>query len=173
MKRNLIILFGAFITISMIACQQDEKLEQKKDIINKVLDIKEGDGFTDENGGQFTEVEDVQTANKDVPKTRITYTESKVDLGEVEEGAKVEHTFEFKNTGNAPLFIFDAQGSCGCTIPNYSKEPIAPGEKGSIDVVFNSSGRPGFNTKTVTVTANTNPESTELQFTVKVNSLNE
>ncbi|MCO5249249.1 MAG: DUF1573 domain-containing protein [Chitinophagales bacterium] len=168
--KSAITLFIVIISfLSLSSCHQDEKLSQKTDVINKVLDIKDGDGIVDEDGTQFNEVDGLESAKKDVPKSRITYTETKVDLGEVDEGEQVHHTFEFKNTGNEPLYIYDAQGSCGCTIPTYSKEPIAPGANGSIEVVFNSKGRPGFNTKTVTVTANTNPDITELQFTVKVN----
>ncbi len=76
------------------------------------------------------------------------------DFGKIKEGEKVEHEFKFTNTGASPLIISNVQASCGCTTPEYSKNPIAPGEKGMVKVVFNSSGQPGKQHKIVTVTSN-------------------
>ena len=73
------------------------------------------------------------------------------------DGEKVTYSFQFTNSGEAPLIISDAKGSCGCTVPNYPKEPIAPGATASIDVTFDSKGRIGKQSKAVTLTANTNP----------------
>jgi hypothetical protein len=156
--------------IGFTSCRQDEKLSQKKDVINQVTGAKMEESIQDEKGHVFTPVNGEDTsAKRNDAKTRITYAKNEADLGEVLEGTKVKHAFEFQNTGNEPLFIYSAQGSCGCTIPNYPKEPIAPGQKGKIDIEFDSNGRTGSNTKTVTVHANTTPESTVLTFTVKVN----
>lgn len=153
----------------MASCAQDEKLSQKTDVINKVTGANAEEAIVDENGQTLTPVNSTQNVAEQLPITRITYMESKVTLPDVVEGTSVKHSFEFQNTGNEPLIIQSAQGSCGCTVPNYSKEPIAPGQKGKIDIEFDSNGRLGSNTKTVTVTANTNPSVTELSFTVKVN----
>lgn len=161
----IIILAGLW---GITSCHQDDKLSQKTDIINSVTGSNFKEAITDGNGEKYTPAEGVNLKDDNIAKTRISYTESKVDLGEVEEGTKVQHSFEFKNTGNAPLFIQSAKGSCGCTVPNYSKEPIAPGQTGKIDVAFDSNGRVGSNTKTVSVTANTTPSTTILTFTVKV-----
>jgi len=76
------------------------------------------------------------------------------DFGEVTEGKKVEHEFAFTNTGNEPLIISKVQASCGCTTPEYSKNPIAPGEMGKVKVVFNSAGQMGKQHKVITVTSN-------------------
>ncbi len=89
------------------------------------------------------------------PKTSIKFNEMNFDFGEIREGDVVDHTFVFTNTGSNPLIITDAKGSCGCTIPTYSKEPIAPGASGNIKVQFNSSGRKDEQDKTVTISANT------------------
>lgn len=70
------------------------------------------------------------------------------------QGEKVGYNFIFTNDGDASLVIMDASASCGCTVPKYSKEPIAPGEKGSVEVVFDSSGRMGQQSKTVTLKTN-------------------
>jgi hypothetical protein len=85
----------------------------------------------------------------------MTFDEVEYDFGTVNEGEVVEHEFKFKNTGNAPLIVVNAKGSCGCTVPTWSKEPIAPGAEGSMLVKFNTNGKPNNQTKTVTIKANT------------------
>ena len=87
------------------------------------------------------------------PKTQMKFKESTYNFGSVTDGEKVEHTYKFKNTGNDPLIISNAQGSCGCTVPQWPKEPIAPGKSGEIKVVFDSKGKVGKQNKTVTITA--------------------
>ena len=92
------------------------------------------------------------------------------DFGKLVDGEKVSYSFKFTNSGNAPLIISNAKGSCGCTVPNWSKDPIAPGESGSIDVTFNSSGRSGKQNKAITLTANTNPNRKVINITSEVTS---
>lgn len=91
--------------------------------------------------------------------TEITFERDLNDFGEIIQGEKATTIFKFKNTGKNDLIISDAHGSCGCTVPQWPKEPIAPGESGEIKVVFNSANRSGVFNKTVTVTANTLPSS--------------
>lgn len=76
------------------------------------------------------------------------------DFGVVQEGVKVEHVFDFVNTGEAPLIISNVLASCGCTTPEYSKHPIAPGEKGTVKVMFDSNGQLGKQHKIITVMSN-------------------
>ena len=71
----------------------------------------------------------------------ITFEETEFDFGTIDQGTAVEHTFKFTNTGNAPLVITNATSSCGCTVPTWTKEPIAPGETGEMLVKFNGSGQ--------------------------------
>jgi hypothetical protein len=99
--------------------------------------------------------------------TTITFEKEVHDFGTVKEGDEVTYVFKFKNSGDKPLLISDAKGSCGCTVPDYPKNPIAPGEKGEIKVKFNSKGKPGAQTKFVTLNANTIPAETRL--TIKAN----
>jgi hypothetical protein len=98
------------------------------------------------------------------PTTTIKYEQESFDFGVVNEGDLVTHTFKFKNTGTEPLTISNAKASCGCTVPNWSKEPVAPGASGEIKVEFNSKGKPGNQSKRVTVTANTNPTDTFIEI---------
>lgn len=102
------------------------------------------------------------------PKTKMTFAESTYNFGSVTDGEKVEHIYKFKNTGNDPLIISNAQGSCGCTVPQWPKEPIAPGKSGEIKVVFDSKGKVGKQNKTVTITANTEPATTTINITGEV-----
>jgi len=90
------------------------------------------------------------------------------DFGTITEGEVVEHTYSFKNTGEAPLIIQGAQGSCGCTVPDWSKEPIPVGGTGFVKAKFDSNGKPNVQNKTVTVTANTWPKQTVLRFKAMV-----
>ncbi len=85
----------------------------------------------------------------------MTFLETEHDFGTINEGDVVEHIFSFTNTGKSPLVITDAKGSCGCTVPEWPKEPIAPGASGEMLVKFNSSGKPNAQNKSVTITANT------------------
>lgn len=90
------------------------------------------------------------------------------DFGTINEGQVVEYTYSFKNTGAAPLIIQNAQGSCGCTVPEWSKEPVPVGGTGFVKAKFDSNGKPNIQNKTVTVTANTWPKQTVLRFKAMV-----
>ena len=94
--------------------------------------------------------------------TTIKFEETSYAWGSVNEGDKMTHMFKFKNAGSNDLIISDAHGSCGCTVPEWPKEPIKPGKSGVIKVVFDSKGKPGDKQKTVTLTANTEPANTVL-----------
>ncbi len=100
------------------------------------------------------------------PTTSMSFAEPTHDFGKIMDGDKVEHVFVFENTGNEPLVISNAKGSCGCTVPDWPKDPIKPGATGEIKVVYNSKGKGkvgGKNEKkTVTITANTNPTETRV-----------
>ncbi|MBP8724588.1 MAG: DUF1573 domain-containing protein [Saprospiraceae bacterium] len=103
------------------------------------------------------------------PTTTIEFEEMVFDWGEIKEGEHVKYAYKFKNTGSEPLIIADAKGSCGCTVPDWPREPIAPGASGEIKVEFDSKGKGSDDgqkqTKKVTVTANTNPPQTYLTIT--------
>lgn len=83
----------------------------------------------------------------------IKFAKDTHDFGKIEQGKPVTHVFEFKNTGTDPVVINDAQASCGCTKPNWTREPIMPGKTGSVSATFNAAAAGQF-TKTVTVTSN-------------------
>src|SRR5688500_20380873 len=76
------------------------------------------------------------------------------DFAKVTEGTVATHEFKFKNTGNQPVVISHVQASCGCTTPDWSKDPVLPGKVGYIKAAYSSAGRPGAFNKTITVTSN-------------------
>jgi hypothetical protein len=86
--------------------------------------------------------------------TTVQWLDSARDMGQITEGQKLEVSFRFKNTGSKPLVIKNVHASCGCTVPEVPKEPIAPGEEGIIKGLFDSQGKVGKNNKTLTVEAN-------------------
>lgn len=90
------------------------------------------------------------------------------DFGRVIEGEVVTYSFKFKNSGKADLMIADITSSCGCTATEYPKKPMKSGEEDYIKVTFNSERRSGYQYKTVTVLANTNPAKTVLNIKAEV-----
>jgi hypothetical protein len=102
------------------------------------------------------------------PLPVIEYENMDHDFGVVTEGQKVSYTYKLKNTGQAPLIIQNAQPSCGCTVPDWSKEPIPVGGTGFVKAEFDTKGKVGPNTKTITVTANTWPKQSTLKFKASV-----
>ncbi|MBN9286123.1 MULTISPECIES: DUF1573 domain-containing protein [Flavobacterium] len=85
----------------------------------------------------------------------IKFNEEEHNFGTINEGDKAETVFTVTNEGEADLIIVNAQGSCGCTVPEWPKEPIKPGASVPLKVTFDSTGKPGQQQKTVTLTTNT------------------
>ncbi|HBH06124.1 MAG TPA: DUF1573 domain-containing protein [Flavobacteriales bacterium] len=103
-----------------------------------------------------------------MPKTKIAFKEAKFDFGTINQDTENEHVFAFTNTGKEPLLIESATGSCGCTVPEYPKKPIAPGESEEIRVVYKPGKQKGKQSKTITIIANTEPKDTRLILTADV-----
>ncbi len=102
------------------------------------------------------------------PTTAMTFTSPSHDFGNIKQDSENRHIFTFTNTGSEPLVIENAKGSCGCTVPQYPKEPIAPGETGEIEVVYKPGKQLNKQSKTVTITANTEPRTTTLSISATV-----
>ena len=110
---------------------------------------------------------------EEIPDTnniaKLVFAEEVFDFGEVKSGDVVEHRYAFTNTGAVPLIITRAKSSCGCTVPEYPKQPIAPGESGEILVTFNTTNKTGEQIKPVNLTANTYPATTSIYIKGMVN----
>lgn len=107
--------------------------------------------------------------NAKVPRTKIEFDKEIHDFGQIEQGEIVETTVKIKNVGDNNLYIVDAHGSCGCTVPEVTKEAIKPGESAPISVKFDSNGKTGEVTKTVMITCNTEKavESFKIKASIK------
>lgn len=130
-------------------------------------------GCTESKSGKITsDVVVIPATASGKPETNkypiITFEETEHDFGKIIRGEKVVYRFKFKNTGKAPLIISDVASSCGCTVPEYSKLPVQPGEEGIVTVSFNSQGLNGFKNKSVTVISNAQPAATVLSLTALV-----
>jgi hypothetical protein len=104
--------------------------------------------------------------NANLPE--IKFEEEEYDFGKMTQGEKVSHDFYFKNTGSKNLIISGANGSCGCTVPQWPKEPIKSGVEGKVNVVFNSEGKSGHQEKTVTLVTNCEPATRILKIKAEV-----
>lgn len=146
--RKLAIVFAGALLMGMTACNDNAASKIKKEEARETT----------------ASVDMVNNAGTPV----FAFAEESHDFGVINEGTKAEYDFTFTNTGDAPLIISNAKGSCGCTVPQWPREPIAPGETGMIHVVFDSSGKPGAQTKQVTLNANTVPNTRVLTITAQV-----
>ncbi len=104
----------------------------------------------------------------EIKPPEMTFEKTTHHFGEIIEGEKVSYVFRFTNTGGSELVIASAQGSCGCTVPEFTREPVKPGGKGEIKVTFDSSGRSGMQSKTITVISNSVPATRVLTVSAEV-----
>lgn len=112
--------------------------------------------------------EDETILNDSLPRTSVVFDNPKFDFGTITQGEVVEHTFFFTNKGSNEYKIETVQASCGCTTPDYTQTPVKPGEKGKVVVKFNSAGRSGKQSKTVTVYGNSDEGKIQLSFTAVI-----
>ena len=100
---------------------------------------------------------------------KFTFDQEEHNFGQIRDGDIVSHTFRFTNSGEAPLIISKATAACGCTVPQWPKQPIPAGGSGEIQVQFDSSNKPGMQNKVVTITANTESKVKKLLIRAQVN----
>lgn len=104
----------------------------------------------------------------DADMPEIKFEEEEFDFGKITQGEIVSHAFTFKNTGSKNLIISGASGSCGCTVPQWPKEPIKAGETNKINVVFNSEGKSGLQDKTITIITNCEPATRVIRIKTEI-----
>ena len=98
----------------------------------------------------------------------ISFDKMEHNFGNVLQGEVVSYSFHFTNTGGAPLLISNVSTSCGCTVGDFSREPIMPGKDGYVKATYDSKGHRGFQNRTLTVITNTNPNQTKLHLKANV-----
>ena len=156
MKKIAIAFISALLLIGMTACQQGNAPESTDEAANNASNVEAAQG-TDaaaDAAPAAPKIPGYQEKAEAMAKTTVAFSEEEYDFGQVKDGEIVRHNFTFTNNGENPLVIQRAKASCGCTVPTWTKEPVAPGETGEIAVEFNSKNKPGMQTKTITVTAN-------------------
>lgn len=112
-----------------------------------------------------TAANETESAGDKTPE--IIFEKNVHDFGKIISGERVAYGFKFSNSGNAPLLITGVRSGCGCTVGDYPKEPLMPGETGRIDVVFNSSGRKGAQSENVRVLTNATDKPINLRITAE------
>lgn len=153
LKQIKIGLLATLVVAMMASCQNadDSVREEARTAVENAV----------QPAGQSAVQPAAQTAEVPTgPTTTMTFEETEFDFGTITEGEKVAHTYTFTNTGDEPLILSNAKGSCGCTVPEWPREPIAPGESSEVTVEFNSKNKRGKKNQKVTITANTNPPQT-------------
>ena len=121
-------------------------------------------------GAYTAQAQAVKPANatEKVAGPAIVFEESKYDFGSVMQGGMVDHVFKFKNTGTQPLIISNIGVSCGCTTPEWTKDPVMPGKSGTISAHFNSAGKMGMQNKVLTIESNASAGSTTVSLVGEV-----
>jgi hypothetical protein len=161
MKSKLILLVAL---VALFTACKDREAEKKI----AALEARLAEMEAKNKGPVVNPVQAQEEQKPEGPVPVASFTTVDHDFGTIKEGDVVEYTYRVKNTGEAPLIIQNAQPSCGCTVPEWTKEPIPVGGEGFIKAKFDSNGKPNLQNKTITVTANTWPKTTTLRFKAMV-----
>lgn len=150
MGKFIRILFIGFIVVICLSCAN-------KSVDNKPIDIS------------TSTINEATTTGISASNLPIIKFEKELhDFGRIYQSEKVSYTFKFKNIGLADLIIKDAKATCGCTVPEFSKEPIPSGGEGEIEVTFDSNNRVGRQVKTITVWTNCQPDQNKLEIVTEI-----
>ncbi len=168
------ILFGVFASALITSCGNADLESRITKLEGRVAALEGKKGLTSasspsESIAANSPATPTEPAKKpDGPLPSFKFQEELHDFGTIKDGDVVEHIFKFTNDGEIPLIITDAKATCGCTVPEWPKEPIPVGEMGEVKVRFNSKNKPGIQNKTVTLTANTWPATKRIKIKANV-----
>ena len=115
------------------------------------------EGTSEEAPKSSEEGAQIQATNTEGPQ--ISFDTTEYNFGKINTGDKITHIFEFENKGTEPLLLLGVRTSCGCTAPSWPKEPVMPGKKGEVKIIFDSTGKSGSQNKKITVSSNANNNS--------------
>ena len=169
MKRNILVL--SVLVVAFTSC----KKEAKADVLlseNTVQDVApQATGEAPATATASPEIMSQETLiqeAKSKPQTSLALSENYWDFKDIKRGESVEHVYEVTNTGSNPLIISQVKPGCGCTAPEYTKEPIMPGQKGKITLKFHSSNFEGLQNKQAEVYANVEKAPIVITFSANV-----
>ncbi len=164
-SKIFILLFAGAVAFS---CSNKEMESRIAKLEGKVAELETKNGSRATTPSTPRPAAAAQEVEPEGPVPKFEFVESSFDFGTITEGDVVDHIFTFTNTGEAPLIISSATASCGCTVPQWPREPIPVGGEGEIKVQFNSRNKPGIQNKTITITANTYPKINRLSIKANV-----
>jgi len=164
MKKTLSIIALSVIGFGFVSCKKENKEEE---VILERPDIHRS-APADSATTVATPEKATQVPTSNQPFTTIALSESNFDFGKIKKGDKVEHIYEITNTGTNPLVISEVKPGCGCTAPDFTKEPIMPGKKGKITLHFDSTNFDGNVNKYADVFANVEKAPIKLTFTANI-----
>lgn len=165
--KNLVKILPIVATLSFVACKKDQSADQ---VVANSDSTAITSTTTDSAAVQTSE--NATLANPQAapagPSTTVAFSESDFKFGKIKKGDKVEHIYEVTNTGTNPLVISEVKPACGCTVPDYTKDPILPGQKGKITLKFDSSSFDGMVNKQAEVFANVEKSPIVLSFSADI-----
>ncbi len=167
MKITFRLLTALALVVVMASCNDRAAEKRIAELESRLAQI-EGNKSSTTTPVAATDAAPVADEKPEGPLPVAQFQKVEHDFGTITEGQKVSYTYKLTNNGEAPLIIQSAQPSCGCTVPTFSQEPIPVGGSGFVTAEFDSSGKPGINNKTITVTSNTWPKVTTLRFKAMV-----
>jgi hypothetical protein len=167
---NKLIIAGFSAFLLCLNCKKEEKasVENNNSVENKLELKPELSSKTNQEASPVYKPEDLAKEVKGKPVTHLVLSESNFDFGKITKGDKVEHSYTVTNTGDNPLIIAHVRPGCGCTAPEFTKDPILPGKKGKITLKFDSSNFDGRVQKQAEVYANVEAVPLLITFTADI-----
>ncbi|MCG2792800.1 MAG: DUF1573 domain-containing protein [Weeksellaceae bacterium] len=166
MKSIRIIAVAALCTLTL-SCKKEEKTPSKKIGADAAQSSSVAQAIAEPEQEQAQDSE-MLTEAKSKPLTTVAFSETNHNFGNIKQGEKVEHIYEVTNTGTNPLIISSVKPGCGCTVPDYTKEPILPGKKGKITLHFDSTNFDGAVNKVADVFVNVEKAPVRLTFSANI-----
>lgn len=157
--KNFIKIVPLVAAMALVSCKKDQTADQ--------LIVQEETALTPPQSVEEAQAEMVQAAQSK-PLTNIALSEAQFDFGKIKKGDQKEHVYEVTNTGENPLIISQVKPGCGCTVPDYTKDPILPGQKGKITLKFDSSNFDGLVNKQAEVYANVEKAPIVISFSADI-----
>ena len=158
--KNLVKLLPLVAAMTLVSCKKNQTADQ--------LIVEENVEATAAPEASASAPEVVAVAAAAGPATTVALSESNFSFGKIKKGDKVEHVYEVTNTGTNPLVISEVKPACGCTVPDYTKEPILPGQKGKITLKFDSASFDGLVSKQAEVYANVEKSPIVISFSADI-----
>lgn len=166
MKKTLSIIALSIIGFGLVSCKKENKETQSTETATTDSAAVAAPVTTDSTAATVTGETAAPVSNE--PSTSVALSENSFDFGKIKKGDKVEHVYEITNTGKNPLIISEVKPGCGCTAPDFTKEPIMPGKKGKVTLHFDSSSFDGNVQKYADVFANVEKSPIRLTFTANI-----